>query len=82
MCARFQAFLSVPMLGYLMVAYLCLQLLDVTGGNRSVLDDPMSILNQALQMPHLLLILLILHHCLLILNKQLHEYCPLHILSL
>lgn len=50
---------------YLMVAYLALQLLDIAGGNRSVLNDPVRILNQSLQVLYFLLILLILDHCLL-----------------
>lgn len=50
---------------HLMMINLCLQLLDVAGVHRLVLNDPVSIFNHALQVSHFLFILFVLHHCLL-----------------
>lgn len=54
-----------------MVEDLGLQLLDVAGGDRSVLNDTVRFLDQPLEVPHFLFILLILHHCLLGKNMEL-----------
>lgn len=48
-----------------MVKDLRLQLLDAAGGDGTVLDDAVRFLDQALQLPHFLFVLLVLHHCLL-----------------
>lgn len=50
---------------YLMVEDLRLQLLNVTAGDRAVLNDPMCFLDLALQVLHFLFILLVLNHSLL-----------------
>jgi hypothetical protein len=50
---------------YLVVDDLGLQLLDAVGGEGPVLDHPVGLLDESLELPHLLLILLILHHRLL-----------------
>ena len=50
---------------HLVVDDLGLQLLDVAGGDGPVLDHPVGLLDEPLELPHLLLILLVLHHRLL-----------------
>lgn len=66
---------------HLMVVYLRLQLLDVVGGDRPVLDDAMRLLYEPLEVLDFLFVLLILHHSFLGKRKKHRPEAPLKVIE-